>query len=316
MLNAEERRQIVKVVNLYYKEGLTQMEISKRMGVSRPIISKMVQKAKDVGIVEIYIKDESTLTVELEIELERKFGLKDVIVVAEDEYSESIMKRKIGLATASFVQKKLTGNVNKLGISWGETVAEFVREYPYERGHKIEVIPLVGGMGAEQVHLHSNQLAYELAKKMDAKCTYLYAPAFVEKAELCKRLTSMEDISYVLEKGRNVDIAVVGIGNPLQNSTMEKIGYLKPEDLLELKQQEAIGDISSRFYNIDGKEIAVSLNERVIGISLEDLKNIPLVIGICEGKHKFESVLATLNGRYIDVLVVDERNAVKLLKRK
>lgn len=316
MLNDEERRQLVKVVNLYYKEGLTQMEISKRIGVSRPIISKMVQKAKDVGIVEIYIKDESTLTVELEIELEKKFNLKDVIVVAGDEYSEEMMKRKIGLATASFVQKKCTGNVKKLGISWGSTLAAFVKEYPYERRNHIEIIPLVGGMGVEQVHLHSNQLAYELAKKMDATCTYLYAPAFVEKEELRTRLESMADISSVLDKGREVDIAVVGIGNPVKHSTMERIGYLNNKDLEELKSKGAVGDISSRFYDIDGREVDVSLNNRVIGITLEDLKNISLVVGVCEGEHKFESILATLNGGYLDVLVVDEKNAIKLLKTK
>lgn len=313
MLSDEERRQLVKVANLYYKEGLTQMEISKRIGVSRPIISKMVQKAKDEGIVEIYIKDQSTLTVELEIALEKKFNLKDVVVVAEDAYSEMMMKRKVGLATASYLQKKLSSKIKKLGISWGSTLAEFVREYPYERRSEIEIIPLVGGMGVEEVHLHSNQLAYELAKKMDATCAYLYAPAFVEKEELRTRLESMEDISSVLAKGREVDVAVVGIGNPLVNSTMQRIGYLKAEDLTELQLQGAIGDISSRFYNIQGEEVDVSLNNRVIGISLDELQRIPLVIGICEGKHKYESILATLNGQYLDVLIINEKNAIKLV---
>ena len=226
------------------------------------------------------------------------------------------MKRKIGLATASFVQKRCSGNVQKLGISWGSTLAAFVKEYPYERRNHIEIIPLVGGMGVEQVHLHSNQLAYELAKKMDATCAYLYAPAFVEKEELRTRLESMDDISSVLDKGREVDIAVVGIGNPVKYSTMERIGYLKAKDLEELKSKGAVGDISSRFYDIDGREVDVSLNNRVIGITLDDLKNISLVVGVCEGQHKFESILATLNGGYLDVLVVDEKNAIKLLETK
>lgn len=316
MLSAEERRQLVKVVNLYYKEGLTQIEISVRIEVSRPIISKMIQKAKEIGIVEIYIKEESILTVNLEIELEKKFNLKEIIVVAQDEYSESQMKRKVGLATASYVQKKLSSNKQKIGISWGSTVAEFVKEYPFERRKNIEVVPLVGGMGVEQVYLHSNHLAYELAKKMNATCSYLYAPAFVEKEELRTRLESTEDISSVLEKGRNVDIAIVGIGNPIKQSTMEQIGYLKHEDLAELKEKGAIGDISSRFYDMNGVEVEVSLNRRIIGISLNDLKKIPLVIGVCEGKQKFESILATLNGRYLDVLIVDEQNAIKLLESK
>ncbi|MCJ7992764.1 helix-turn-helix domain-containing protein [Priestia sp. OVS21] len=71
MLNWEERKQMVKLANLYYIEGWTQQQIAKKVGVSRPIISKLLQRAKELGIIEVYIKDESVHTVDLELKLEK-----------------------------------------------------------------------------------------------------------------------------------------------------------------------------------------------------------------------------------------------------
>ena len=44
---------IILVATLYYKEKLSQQEIAKRLGVSRPWISKLLKKAEDLGLVKI-----------------------------------------------------------------------------------------------------------------------------------------------------------------------------------------------------------------------------------------------------------------------
>lgn len=46
MLSWEERRSLVKIANLYYNDGWTQEQIAKKLGVSRPVISKSLQKAR------------------------------------------------------------------------------------------------------------------------------------------------------------------------------------------------------------------------------------------------------------------------------
>jgi len=309
MLSWEERRQLVKTANLYYIEGLTQEQIAKKVGVSRPVISKQLQKAKEYGIVEVFIKDESLHTVEIEKQLENKFQLKDVIVVPSVGGSPELRKKAVGQAAANFVSKKLKG-VEKIGISWGTTLAAFVQEYPYERNENIKIIPLVGGMGSKQVDIHANQLAYELAKKMHASCSYLYVPAVIESEELKDRLVNMNDVKSVLEEGRTVDIALVGIGNPYQpNSILKEVGYLTENDIEEFRAAGAVGDISSRFIDVNGSPIEHSINEKVIGITLGEIANINLVIGVVEGVEKKDSILGALNGKFLDVLIIDEETA-------
>ena len=313
MLSWEERRQLVKVANLYYTEGWTQQQIAKKVGVSRPVISKMLQRAKDVGIVEVYIKDESVHTVELEKKLESKFDLEDAVVVPSIGFTPDMVRRAVGQAAAHYVSRHLKSDVERLGISWGTTLAEFVREYPFERRENINIVPLVGGMGTKSVEIHANQLAYELAKKMNGTCSYLYAPAIVESVELTERLVQMQDIAQVLEEGKNVEAALVGIGNPHKGSTMKDIGYIHETDIQSLKKAGAIGDIGSRFFDQDGVPIEHELNKRIIGLRLRDLKKIPYVIGIVEGTYKAESVEAALRGGYVQTLIIDEQTALALL---
>ncbi|MDP4083778.1 MAG: sugar-binding transcriptional regulator [Bacillota bacterium] len=314
MLSWEERRQLVKTANLYYIEGLTQEQIAKKIGVSRPVISKHLQKAKDYGIVEVFIKDESVHTVELEEKIKDSYGLKDVVVVPASNQHSELRKKAIGKVAAHFVSKRLK-NVTKIGIGWGTTLAQFVQEYPYERREGIKIVPLVGGMGTQHVDIHANQLAYELAKKMNASCSYLYAPAIIDSEELKNRLINMLDVKLVLEEARNVDIALVGIGSPYNDSTLQKIGYLNENDIEELSKSGAVGDITSRFLNSNGEGINHIINDKVIGITLDELKEVPLVIGVVEGTNKVESILGALKGNYLDVLIIDETTAMAILEK-
>lgn len=311
-MNWDERRQIVKVSTLYYFEGLTQAEIAKKIGVSRPLISKLLNKAKEHGIVEIYIRDENAHTVELEHRLEKQYGLKEAIVIPTSGRNSDMIKHSLGKAASFYVSKNIQG-AKKLGISWGSTLEKFVQEYPYEQHQQLKIIPLVGGMGSKLVEIHSNLLAYQLAQKMNATCSYLYAPAMVESEELKQRLVQSEDIALVLEEGRNVDMAVVGLGTPFEESTMTTMDYLKDENLKSLKEAGAVGDIGSRFYDHEGKQIAHPLNDLVIGLDIEEYKRIPEVIGIVEGVHKAESIKAALKGGFLDVLVIDDTMAALLL---
>jgi DNA-binding transcriptional regulator LsrR (DeoR family) len=312
----EERRQLVKVANLYYIDGWTQEQIARKVGVSRPIISKLLQKARDYKVVEVYIKDENVHTVDLEQQLERKYGLKDVIIVSTVGLTPGMIKRAVGLAGAYYLSKCLKKkNVKRLGISWGSTLAELVKEYPFERREEMNIVPLVGGMGTKHVEIHANQLAYELAKKMNCTCSYLYAPAIVETKELKDHLVAMKEISFVLEEGKEVDVALIGLGNPYKGS-MRALGYLHDNDLKQLRKIGVVGDIGSRFFDKSGVAIEHPLNDKVIALSLEQLKEIREVIGVIEGTHKVESINAALKGNYLDVLITDEQTAIKLLEAK
>lgn len=316
MLDWEERRKMVRIAKQYYFEGLTQAEIARRYDVSRPIISNALNKAKKEGIVNIHIKDETVLTVELEERLENEFGLKEAIVIANPNYESDMLLRMLGMTAASYISKNLKDSDINLGISWGSTLYSLVEAYPYERRENIHIVPIIGGMGHNLVHLHSNQLANRLAQKMNTSCSFLYAPAMVANDELRERLMQTKEISHVLQQGRKVDVAVVGIGGPFKESTLMKMGYLEEEDLASLRKSGAVGNLGSNFFDQNGEEINQPLNNQFIGLPLREIRSIPEVIGVAGGLNKVDSMKAALKGGYLDKLITDEVTAHAIFKNE
>ncbi|UFJ42362.1 sugar-binding transcriptional regulator [Brevibacillus humidisoli] len=307
-----EKRELVRVAKLYYMKGLTQADIAKKIGVSRPIISKLLQRAKEMGIVEIIIKDETVSMVELEQQLESRYSLDEAIVVPVAEGDGPELVKQVVAKTAALHLSKLIRDVKRVGISWGTTLYHLVQEFPYHRDTDVKVLPLVGGIGRNRIEIHANQLAYELSKKLGGTCEFLYAPAIAETVELKQQLLESSEIHALLDEASRVDLAVVGVGVPYE-STMVEMGYLKKAEIEDLKRFGAIGDISSRFIDYRGEEIDFPLNKRVIGIDLADLRRIPTVIGVVSGINKAEAIRGVLNGGYFHKLVVDEQTAKELI---
>ncbi|NEW08954.1 sugar-binding transcriptional regulator [Paenibacillus sp. SYP-B3998] len=314
MLNIEERKLIVKICKLYYFESWTQERIAVKFGISRPLVSKLLQKAREENVVEILIHDDMLEISDLEKEIETTFDLRQVLVVPTRDLNQDLIYSTVGKATANFVLKTMK-QIERIGVSWGTTLFHMVKEFPFEKKDNLKIIPLVGGMGNDKTEIHSNQIAYELSKKMGVKCESLYAPAVVETEFLKDQLVQLPYIASVLEEGKQIDIALVGIGNPFAMSTMEQIGYLSQDVLTELKSMNAVADINSRFIDHNGELCEHPINDKVIGIELEHLKTVKMVIGIAVGLHKIDSILAALKGKYIHVLITDDLTACSLVAR-
>lgn len=312
MKKREDKRFILKIATLYYSEGLTQAEIAKKMEISRPLVSKILQEAKNTGIVEIYIKDEDAYSIALEMEIEKKYVLTEVIIVPNQKSAtEAISKKNVGRAAASYLSSILP-KVKKIGVSWGTTLAEFVDEMPFLQYPNITIIPIMGGVGYSNVLYHSNHLAFLLAQKLNTTSTYFYAPALADTKKLKESLLDSKMISVALSEGKDVDVAIVGVGNPVRSSTYRDLGYFTNSDIKELEEKGAIGDVAATFFDIDGQPVVTDVSSRMMGIELEDLKNIPCVIAIATGKEKSDSLKALLAQHVIDVLVIDQTSAEEL----
>lgn len=309
-----DRRLLVKAAKLYYFEGMTQAQIAKHIGVSRPIISKMITKAKDDGIIEIFIKDESAHTVDLELEIEKKYGLKEVIIAPGHDYNYTELLKILGQLAAIHVSKRLS-DIHSIGISWGKSVSNFVEAFPFAKNNHLHVVPLIGGMGRSDIDLHSNILSLKLAQKLQASASYLYAPAMVQSKDVHQRLIESEDIKGVLEEGKNVDIAVIGIGNPTVQSTMEEIGYLSDENIVSLKAHHAVADINSFFLGENGTLLDHPLNDSIIGVDLTRETAIKETVAIASGDNKIESIHVALRNGAVDCLLTDDRTAQMLVDK-
>jgi len=310
-MSANDKRILVKVAYMYYDENMTQQEIADKLGVSRPSVSRLLQKARQSGIVEIKINYGGSFA-KLEDALEKKFNLREAIITPYED-SENV-KEFLAEAAANYLTRTIKdGDI--VGVSWGTTLA-LIPKYIQEASRNVTFVPLVGGVGQIKLDIHSNTISINLAKAFNGKGQLLHAPVVVDSVKVKETLISDTSISEILKLASKSNIAVIGIGSPLAlNSTIRQTGYYTDKELQELKEVKAVSDLCCIFLDSDGSVCPAELNQRVIGISIEKLKAIPNVVAVAGGKDKQEAILAALKGGYINVLVTDEKTAEFLLNQ-
>jgi len=313
----EKYIKMLKIARYYYEEGLTQQKISNKMNLSRPTISKLLNKAKEEGIVQINIVDNKNKSyiLELEEKMIDSFNIKDVKIIEYNKNSKMNLKEKLGRAAADYFEKNILTSNLKIGVAWGYTLKHMVDYLKQNKSISgVEVISILGGSGKLKSDVNANDLCRKIANKYNGLGYFLYAPVILDDKITQNTIRNNHDIKEVLEKGKHIDLALVGIGEPIETSLLLKTGYFGEKEIDELKSCNAIGDICARFYDLEGSVCKTKMNEKVIGLSIEDLKNIGKVIGIAGGNNKVKSILGSLRGELIDILITDSITANKILK--
>lgn len=301
---------IVKVAIYYYEEGLTQNEIAKRLGISRPTVSNMLKEALEKNIVKITIQNKFLTNHKLQEDIIEKYQLQTVLI-AHSEGSEDNQKTAVGELCASYIEERLE-NISTLGIGWGSTVYKYVQAAHYLNFPNLSIIPLMGGVSVSEASLHSNHLVFTLSQKYNGKSELLYAPAIAESMDVKEILSKSEIVRSILTKGKNVDLAVIGVGNPKKSQTYRNMGYMTEEEEYEIIKEDAIGDILATFFNSKGDQVNTSLSRRMIGPNLNDIKNMKEVLVVASGEEKAVSIKALLKLGIIDHLIIGKEIADRL----
>jgi DNA-binding transcriptional regulator LsrR (DeoR family) len=320
MSKDNESRILTKVARMYYIDEMNQSQIAKKLGVHRTTISRMLKKAREEEIVKIEIENDYNEYIELERKLEENFNLKEVCVVpSSSKQTEEVKKRNLGLAGVDLL-KRIIKDGNIMGFAWGTTLAALAEEL---LAHKEEcksadltIIPLVGGPGDMNNKYDVNTIISKVATTFNATERHLYVPAITSEKSTKEALIKDANIREVLEFWDKVDIAVVGIGTPIKSSNMIWTGYFGNEDIEYLTEKNAVGDICSRYYDIDGNIIDSYISDRTIAIELEKLQDINYSIAVAESVDKVPSILGALRGGFINVLITNEITARKLINYK
>lgn len=308
-----DTRLMLKCCVMYYENQMGQSEIAKKLGISRPTVSKLLKEAKERGYLRIEIVGpEEQNCYKLEKRLEEKFGLKEAIVV-EDKHDTNFQKEELGSEVAKYLYRMIQeGDI--IGVSMGTTLKMIPQYTKVKKFNKIEFIPLVGGIGEADMTTHSNQLVIELSKGMGGTFKLLHGPAIVSNENIINILRQDKNIQDVFKAMDNMNMAIVGIGSPIdENSNVIKNGYFNDSDIETFKEKKAAGDICLNVYDIDGNINNYEYNKCVFGLNIEKLRNIDKVIGVACGMEKLNAVIGALNGHYVNVLAINYSLAEALL---
>lgn len=308
---------LVRAARLYYEEGLSQGEVARRMNLSGATVSRMLAAARDQGIVEVRIHDPRSPVVrvaDVEQQLGRRFGLSDVRVGRLNGSAGAL--QVVGRLAADLFGERLA-DMRTVGLSWGSTLEAFVGEVPERTVPYLQVLPLAGGNPGLDMASAGGTLVQAMARRCGVEPHRLLAPAIVESPQTKAAITSESGIRTALQRAAGVDHAFVGIGTIGVRSSVTIVEDMKLDEaeMATFLGQRPAGDISGRFFNDAGEELGDPTAGRVIGVSLDDLRSVPCVVGIAAGAEKCRGVLAALHTGVLDVLVVDLPLARALLLR-
>ncbi len=313
MLSRHQLQQIALAARLYYEERKTQDEIARHLGLSRPKISRLLQLARDEGIVQITIRDPFTTDTKLSAALCQATRLSRAVVVPGNTADTELTRSRLGQAAARLLDKTVRAK-DVLGVGWGRTLHAVAASLEGRPRNGLLAVPLLGSLGQIAPSFQVHELTRQIAEAFSGMWRQLYVPAIVDNDDSRAALSASRDVKPVMDDWARLTIALVGIGNVDFDSEMQMLfaSYLDDATQRRLRAADAVGDICMRFFDSAGRPIREGLHG-VISVELEQLRRTPKVIAVAGGAEKAAAILGAVRGGYIDLLVTDEAAARAIL---
>jgi DNA-binding transcriptional regulator LsrR (DeoR family) len=317
MARVDEMRLMTKVARLYYEHDMTQPEIAAQLDLSQATVSRLLKRAKQEQIVRISVNVPYGAYPALEEGLQKLYGLKEVVVVDSVEDDDQIL-RDIGAAAAFYLETTLKqGEV--IGISsWSATILSMVEAmHPMTRPSDVRLVQILGGVGNPTAEIHASRLIGRLAGLVKGEATLLPAPGVLGSADAKPIMMVDRFVREATAMFDEVTLALVGIGTVEPSGLLASSGNVfSPEELDMLQKAGAVGDICLRFFDSEGVPVNTPLDDRVIGMTLEQLRNVKRAVAVAGGKRKLSAIRAALTGALVNVLITDRFTAQHLIDGK
>lgn len=305
-------KQALTVAHLYYEENLGQAAIAKKLELSRPTISRLLQLAKDAGFVKIQIENPFVNSKDLARILSEKYRATIKVVPPSYQGKTSSMDR-VGAYTADFLANLVQPN-DIIGIGWGKTIHAVTRQLGNPIVSGVQTVQLKGSFSFGHEKTYAYESINELSRAFHTKTQYLPLPTIFDN-ETTKNLVEQDRfIKSILDLGKQANIALFTVGTVRKDALLFNLGYLDEKQKNTL-QEKSVGDIVSRFIDGKGEIVDSELNRRTVGIDLAELKKKEHSLVVASGMKKGAAVHAVLQAGYANYAILDTSLAQNLMER-
>jgi DNA-binding transcriptional regulator LsrR (DeoR family) len=314
MARIDELRLMTKVARLYYVDRLRQTEIAEQLDISQTTTSRLLKRAEDEQIIRISLNAPVGIHADLERQLESLYGLKEALIVESLPNEKQIM-RDLGSAAAYYLSTTIKPN-EVIGISsWSATLLSAVDAMtPITKPIGAQVIQILGGVGIPTAESNAVYIVSRLAMLVQGQSILLPVPAVVSGLDTRELYLHDPFVCETIDRFDSVTLALVGIGSVEPSDLLASSGNIfSPQELESLRALGAVGDVCLRFFDAAGAPIKSPLNDRVIGMELEQLRKVKRSVGIAGGERKVAAILGAVRGGFINVLITDLSTAQALI---
>jgi DNA-binding transcriptional regulator LsrR (DeoR family) len=271
----------------------------------------MLQRAREEGIVQIKINTPETIFFETERRLIHNYGLKDAIVTIEAEPGEPLY-RTLAEAAANWLLSHIWKGA-KIGLGMGRTISYIPGAFKPAHPLDCTFYEVTGGAALTSSGVTQYNIVSKMAELAGGRAEYIYAPIIVSSKEARQALLNEAPVREALDRAKQCDILIQGIGPVDKSAILYIYGYLNDLDIEKMQTEGGVGDLLGRFFNQKGQTVENPIEERMIGLTLEDISRIPWSVVVAGGMEKVPALRAALFKRLINVLITDNRTAQLLL---
>lgn len=303
-----DREQLVRVAWYYYRDNLTQAEIAQRLHVSRPTVARLLERARQSGIVTIDINTTGVGGLELAADLRSRYRLKDVVIVPQlgRAMSGEVTNTRIARAAAQFLKRYLVPGA-VIGVGWGDTVLRTLLTLPPQGLKGVTFATLTGGIDA-----YTTKVSGTANTGLSDYIRFVPSPLLASSPQIAQVLRQEPAVTAVIELAKSAEATLIGIGGAISNATILQNGVVTEAQLHDYQLKGAVGDILGEWYDTRGRVLAVDLQKVRVGIEIRELRAMKNVIGVAGGIDKIAAIRGALEGEYLDILVTSEDVAREL----
>lgn len=297
--------EITKVAWYYYVENLTQQKIAELIGVSRITVNKMLDEARNKGIIQFNIPLKYLKKIELEKAIKEKYNLEDVLIIPTGE--EENLKPMLGKAAAIYIENLLEDN-SYINIGYGETLNSLISHLTKTSEKSFSIISLTGGV--------MPYLPYYSNSNNKLSLNLIPAPLFMDNWDAAAKIQLERSVQDIFDLSSLASLSVTGIGELSEDSTVQKSGIISKMDIKKMLMKGAVADILMHFIDKDGNVIESEYENKLVSTSLDKLREMHNIIAVAAGDSKVNAIDAAMKTKIFNRLITDENTAKQLLLKE
>lgn len=300
---------LINIAHMYYELHMTQQEISDELYISRSQISRLLKKAYDDGIVEVYIHYPYERHRSLEKQLSSLLNVKEVLLADSNEKVGKEIVTVVCSLAADYLPRLFTSQ-SVIGITWGSTVYNTIKQIrPSRNLINMTAVQLTGCRSYRQNTISDGpNIVRMFSERYGCKMQQIVLPLSVENQAVRDSLISLPSIADTFEMTNKVDVIFSSVG-VMDNWT----DYFPPEDMAYLQENKAIGSMSGYFFDINGNILDAPFYNRFIMADCDVFRKAAHSVAIITDRHKASALLGACRAGLINTLITDTKTAYRLL---